>query len=137
MILSHEKRIQRDRENNMPLSVEVMEKVLKNAYRSPVRQSHHSPKTVRGCISPNRLVSSISKSILHVQLQLVDFHGRQNINKRKYSFLKKNARLEHKQYNYRNLNFNNHHYFHERNILPTSIAFEVASDFRSFVGLAK
>ena len=68
-------------------------------------QSHHIPKTVRGCISPNRLVSNIGESILHVQLQLVDFHGRQNINIRKYSFLKKKVRLACKQCDYWHLNY--------------------------------
>ena len=106
----------RQRKQHMPpsLPVEGMEKVFlcDNEERntrfisgSPACQSHHIPKTVRGCISPNRLVSNIGESILHVQLQLVDFHGRQNINIRKYSFLKKKVRLECKQCDYWHLNY--------------------------------
>ena len=106
----------RQRKQHMPpsLPVEGIEKVFlcDNEERntrfisgSPACQSHHIPKTVRGCISPNRLVSNIGESILHVQLQLVDFHGRQNINIRKYSFLKKKVRLECKQCDYWHLNY--------------------------------
>ena len=70
----------RQRKQHMPpsLPVEGMEKVFlcDNEERntrfisgSPACQSHHIPKTVRGCISPNRLVSNIGAvSYTHLTL---------------------------------------------------------------------